>query len=194
MTTDFAGDAVLRVLVPGTLALWFAIELRQGLRRRTEATVMDRGSRIIVGLCAGGGIFLGALARAKVPAAAFSRGAVTFGIGLAIIWAGIGLRWWSFHTLGRYFTFDVMTSADQPVITTGPYRVVRHPSYAGLLLIFTGFGVLLANWLSLIIVILLSLAGIVNRIRVEEAALTATLGDAYLSYAARHKRLIPFVW
>src|SRR6202043_1221299 len=106
---------------------------------------------------------------------AFPDGAVTFGVGLAIIWAGVGLRWWSFRTLGRYFTIDVMTSADQPVITTGPYRIVRHPSYAGLLLIFAGIGIMSANWLSLAAMILLPLVGLLNRIRVEEAALMATL-------------------
>jgi len=137
---------------------------------------------------------LAALARAKVTAAAFPSDAVTFGVGLWIVWAGISVRWWSFRTLGRYFTLDIMISADQPVITAGPYHFVRHPSYAGLLLVFGGIGVMYANWLSLVAMVLLPLIGPMDRIHVEEAALSATLGDAYRSYAANHKRIIPFVW
>jgi protein-S-isoprenylcysteine O-methyltransferase Ste14 len=48
--------------------------------------------------------------------------------------------------LGHYFTFTVMTSANQPVITTGPYRVLRHPSYAGILLVLAGIGLSYGNW------------------------------------------------
>jgi isoprenylcysteine carboxyl methyltransferase (ICMT) family protein YpbQ len=41
----------------------------------------------------------------------------------------VALRGWSFAALGQYFTFTVMVSSDQPVVTAGPYRVLRHPSY-----------------------------------------------------------------
>jgi protein-S-isoprenylcysteine O-methyltransferase Ste14 len=181
-------------LFDGTLAVWAATEVRQAFKRRTEATTRDRGSRLVIVLCAFGAFVLAGLARDNVTAAAFPSDAVTFGIGLAIVWAGVGLRWWSFRTLGRYFTLDVMTSADQPVITTGPYRIVRHPSYAGLLLVLAGIGSMYANWLSLGAMILLPLLGLMNRMRVEEAALSATLGEAYRSYATSHKRIIPFVW
>jgi protein-S-isoprenylcysteine O-methyltransferase Ste14 len=194
MTLYFVGHPIATTLFVGTLAVWMAIEIRQTLKGRTEATKMDRGSRLVIGLCLAGAVALAALARAKVTAAAFPADAVTFGIGLALLWTGIGLRWWSFRTLGTYFTFDVMTSTDQPVITTGPYRIVRHPSYAGLLLILAGIGIMYANGLSLVAMILLPLIGLTYRMHVEEAALSATLGEAYRSYAASHKRLMPFVW
>ena len=190
----FIDHPIAMVLFDGTLAVWAATEFRQALRRRPEATTRDYGSRFVIVLFAAGGFLLAALARSKVTTVAFPSDAITFGIGLAIIWAGVGLRWWSFRTLGRYFTIDVMTSADQPVISTGPYRFLRHPSYAALLLILVGIGSMSANWLSLAAVILLPLLGLVHRMRVEEAALSATLGDAYRSYAATHKRIIPFIW
>ena len=56
------------------------------------------------------------------------------------------LRLWSFHTLGRYFTLTIQTSSDQPVIADGPYRLIRHPSYAGLLLIIMAVGLFIGNW------------------------------------------------
>ena len=85
-------------------------------------------------------------------------------------------------------------SADQPVIAAGPYRVLRYPGYAGLLLVLGGLGLSFRNWLSLAALLLLPLLGVLNRIRVEEAALAATFGAAYTTFAARRKRLIPFVW
>jgi protein-S-isoprenylcysteine O-methyltransferase Ste14 len=60
--------------------------------------------------------------------------------------------------------------------------------------IFAGIGLLLSNWLSLAALLLSSVIGLLYRIHVEEAALAATVGDAYRSYAAGHKRLLPFLW
>src|SRR5262249_12079152 len=115
-------------------------------------------------------------------------------IGLVLLWCGIALRIWSVRTLGRYFTLTVQTSRDQPVITYGPYRWVRHPAYAGLLLIVIGFGLLLGYWWSLACLLVATLGALVFRIRSEERALIQNLGDPYRDYAATHKRLVPFIW
>ena len=85
-------------------------------------------------------------------------------------------------------------SADQPVVSAGPYRVLRHPSYTGLLLIMTGIGLASANWVGLAGMTVLPLAGILWRMHAEERALLTTLGDPYRAYAAQHKRLVPLVW
>ena len=115
--------------------------------------------------------------------------------GLAVLWCGIALRVWSIRTLGRYFTFTVQTSTDQPVITTGPYRVLRHPAYTGLLLALIGIAILTTrNWLSLLVLIPFVVVGLIYRIQVEERALLQDLGDTYRSYTATHKRLIPYIW
>jgi protein-S-isoprenylcysteine O-methyltransferase Ste14 len=189
----FAGHPVALALFVATLAVWTVIEIRQALNRRAEATNTDRGSYVILRLCGVAGALLAVVAL-RVTATAFPYNTLIFGISLGVMWAGIGLRWWCFQTLGRYFTFSVMTSRNQPVITTGPYRFLRHPSYAGLLLIFGGIGLRYVNWLIIAAFILVPLIGFINRINVEEAALTATLGAAYTTYASSRKRLIPFVW
>jgi protein-S-isoprenylcysteine O-methyltransferase Ste14 len=93
-----------------------------------------------------------------------------------------------------YIQFTVMVSTDQPVVTVGPYRLLRHPSYTGILLACTGIGLASANWASAVAFPLLPLALLLWRIHVEENALLATLGDRYRSYAAQHKRLVPLVW
>jgi len=134
------------------------------------------------------------LAPRFAPAAAIRPAGVLAGIGLAVMAAGAALRRWSFAILGTYFTFDVQVSSDQPVIIAGPYRVLRHPSYTGILLICAGVGLAGGNWAGLAGMVILPAALLVWRIRVEERALLDTLDDRYRSYAQQHKRLIPLVW
>jgi len=134
------------------------------------------------------------LAPRIAPAAAIGHGAVAFAVGMVILVTGIALRMWSFQALGQYFTFTVKVSPDQPVVTAGPYRLLRHPGYAGGLLATVGIGVLWGNWLSLATIALPCLAIIVWRIRSEENALLTILDDRYRSYASNHKRLVPLIW
>jgi protein-S-isoprenylcysteine O-methyltransferase Ste14 len=133
------------------------------------------------------------LAPPVIPAATIRPGAAAFTAGMVIFLAGVGLRGWSFRALGWYFTYGIVVSPGRPV-TNGPYRMLRHPSYAGGLLIYTGIGAMSANWIGLAAMTLLPLAVIIWRIYLEEDALLATLGDRYRSYASHHKRLVPLGW
>jgi protein-S-isoprenylcysteine O-methyltransferase Ste14 len=181
-------------LLIGTVVVWLVLELRQGLQQRPEATTTDQGSRpflrIASVLGAGGAIALSHAA----PSAIIASPTATAWAGLVVLWSGIALRAWSFHTLGRYFTFTVQTSHDQPVITDGPYRFVRHPSYAAILIAMIGIGLLINNWASLVVLTAAVTCGLVFRIRIEERALLEDVGDGYRRYAATHKRLIPYIW
>ena len=84
------------------------------------------------------GILLLPAGRAVAPGAVIGGGVWPFALGVVIGWLGLLLRWWSFVSLGKYFTVVVKTSEDQPVVERGPYLVLRHPSYTGLLLAFAG--------------------------------------------------------
>ena len=97
-------------------------------------------------------------------------------------------------SLGKYFTVVIRTGEDQPVVDRGPYRVLRHPSYTGLLLMFAGVGLMVGNWLSVAGAVVVVLVALIHRIRIEERALTAALGDRYRAFAASRARLIPYVW
>jgi protein-S-isoprenylcysteine O-methyltransferase Ste14 len=177
-----------------TAAIWVMLELRQSITHRPEAVKANWRSEVVFRLIVGvGAIIAGGLSGVE-QSAKIRPASVAVSIGLVVFWGGISLRLWSFRTLGRYFTFTVQTSSDQPVITKGPYRVIRHPSYAGLLLIMMAVGVFIGNWWSLVCLTVATAGGLVFRIRVEERALTQNLGESYRSYAATHKRLVPFVW
>ena len=107
---------------------------------------------------------------------------------------GAALRWWAVVHLGRFFTVDVTVAADHRVIDTGPYRVMRHPSYTGVLMQFAGWALSLGNVLALPVVVVPILLGLLYRIRVEEAALRGALGEEYSTYCRRTKRLVPGVY
>lgn len=115
-------------------------------------------------------------------------------VGLTLFVGGMALRAWAIVTLGRFFTHALTMQPGQRVVQEGPYRLLRHPSYTGLLLGLAGVGIALDNWLSLASLVLFPLVGIVVRIRREEAMLTSELGDAYSSYSARTRRLVPGLW
>ncbi len=88
----------------------------------------------------------------------------------------------------------VKTSEDQPVVDRGPYRVLRHPSYTGLLLALAGGGLMLGNWVSTAGAVGVVLAALIYRLRIEERALKAAPGDRYREFAGTRARLIPYVW
>jgi protein-S-isoprenylcysteine O-methyltransferase Ste14 len=139
------------------------------------------------------GALLAAAAR-HVERASMGGGPLPVGLGISIVVAGAALRIWAVVTLGRFFKLTVTIQPDHHVVEVGPYRRLRHPSYTGLLLILAGVGIALANWLSLLALVALPLAGILIRIRAEEAALMTALGESYAAYATRTARLIPGVW
>ncbi len=187
-------DAVLRGLLIATAVGWLVLELRQSTQRRPEGVTADQGSRPVLRVSAIAGVVAALALRRAAPGATIGPATAVDGVGLVILWCGVALRVWSFRTLGRYFTFTVQTSVHQPVITSGPYRAIRHPSYAGLLLAVIGLGVFIDNWWSLIALTAAVAVGLVFRIRVEEHALEETLGDTYRAYAATHQRLVPYLW
>jgi protein-S-isoprenylcysteine O-methyltransferase Ste14 len=192
-TNHIAGPLLLIVALA-----WGAMELSQfsrGLEARKGATKIGGAtSRAVFLAClTAASVFL-YLAPRIVPAAVIRPGAAAFAAGMAILVAGLMLRGWSFKTLGEYFTFTVMVSTDQPVVANGPYRLLRHPSYTGILLGCIGAGLTSANWAGLAAMALLPLSVILWRIHIEENALMTTLGDRYRAYASQHQRLVPLIW
>jgi protein-S-isoprenylcysteine O-methyltransferase len=127
------------------------------------------------------------------PNAALPGRRALYFVGLGLFLIGIALRWYSIWYLGRYFTVDVSIATEQRVVNTGPYRLIRHPSYTGALLAFLGFGFCLGNWMS-ILSLLPILGAFMWRIHVEENALRDGLGENYRAYMRQTKRLIPFVY
>ncbi len=112
-------------------------------------------------------------------------------IGAVVFAAGIALAVWARLHLGRNWGMPMSRKDEPELVTSGPYRLVRHPIYTGLLAGLLGTA-LVTNLVGLIIVAILG-GYFYYCASVEEKHLTATFPTAYPAYRARTKMLIPFV-
>jgi protein-S-isoprenylcysteine O-methyltransferase Ste14 len=150
----------------------------------------DRGSRLLLAL----GMYISVVVafyfafRNIAPLSIW-----TFYLGIFLMILGIVIRQWSIAVLGRFFSGTVGTQKGQKVVKNGPYKLVRHPSYTGLLLTLVGIGLALQSWGAVIIIILGFICGFGYRIHIEEKLLVSELGDEYIQYMKKTKRLIPYI-
>jgi protein-S-isoprenylcysteine O-methyltransferase Ste14 len=113
--------------------------------------------------------------------------------GFALMLIGIIIRQWAIASLGRYFSPSVATQTGQKVVKTGPYRLIRHPSYTGALLITVGVGLALQSWGAVLVILVIFVITFGSRMRMEEKVLVNELGDEYLQYMKTTKRIIPYI-
>jgi protein-S-isoprenylcysteine O-methyltransferase Ste14 len=176
------------------LAGFFALEalLRQrGSASSLRATGDDRGTTLTIvaayGLAAGLPLVARRLPGRRLPPAAAPAGLVLQAAGLAV-------RAWSMRALGGSYTRTLRTGAGgQALVTSGPYRLVRHPGYLGSLLTWTGFALASRSWPVVVLAAGLLGGAYGRRIVVEEQLLGRDI-PGYPAYCQETRKLIPFVW
>jgi protein-S-isoprenylcysteine O-methyltransferase Ste14 len=179
------------------LALWILSEVLLSFRKRAAKLRRRKGrlgSVVLVWIIIVVSIFAANLALFLVPQRFPGNSSVYTAIAAILILAGIGIRWWAIVTLGRFFSVDVALQEQHQIVQKGPYRRIRHPAYAGLLIIFLGVGISFNSWLSLILVVVPITTFFLYRIKLEEDALSEELGAVYLEYRNKTKRLLPRIF
>jgi protein-S-isoprenylcysteine O-methyltransferase Ste14 len=174
---------------------WLGLEIWVFWRERRSQGRTSRGNEPRLMLTIAAGIVLGLNMPALAPP--FNIGGqplLHFAPGILLIWAGLFLRFWSIQTLGRYFSTKLAIQEGHELITTGPYKHLRNPSYTAALMTFTGIGLSVGNWLSILVLLLTGLLLYVGRIKTEERMLLEQFGPAFEDYRKRTWALIPFVW
>jgi len=112
-------------------------------------------------------------------------------VGAVVFLSGLGLALWARVHLGRNWGMPMTERAEPELVTSGPYRFVRHPIYSGILLGMLGTA--LATDLYFLVAFGIALAYFSYSAAVEERLLGASFPDAYPRYRAHTKMLIPYV-
>ena len=120
-------------------------------------------------------------------------GGTTRWIGIALYAVGGMLRLWPVFVLGNRFSGLVAIQPGHTLVTGGIYKIIRHPSYLGLLINTLGWGLAFRSGVGVLLVVALT-PFLVARIRSEEALLRDQFGDEYEAYRAHTSRLIPGVY
>lgn len=167
---------------------WIALEIRVTARTSAEqASAADRGSEQLYGLAR----MVTVLAALYGPYLWHSWHPAMLASPLLLL-LGIGLRLAAIRTLGPFYSHRVRTLPGHQIARTGPYQVLRHPAYAGMIVAHVGLVSFFLNVVSVLALITLFIPAIVRRILVEERALATVPG--YPEFAVGRKRLVPFVW
>jgi protein-S-isoprenylcysteine O-methyltransferase len=111
-------------------------------------------------------------------------------IAAILIALGLVLRTWAVARLGRWFTWNITVQPGQALVTDGPYRVIRHPSYTGAWLMFVGSCILLRSYVAALVAFILLLMAFLRRIRHEESLMLATFPE-YETYKKTTGSLVP---
>jgi protein-S-isoprenylcysteine O-methyltransferase len=192
MTGEHVHELLQRVVF-WTLVLYTLHSEGRVFRAESASGERDEGTRLAIKRSVWLGIAL-AWALSVVPATRWQSPAL-FWTGIFLMYAGLKFRQQAIRTLGSAFSVYATVKEDQQLVQSGPYRILRHPTYTGALISLAGLGLTFGNALSVAVIIALPLlVGYRRRIRVEEAVMQKAWGDAYRDYMQRTYRLIPFVW
>lgn len=170
----------------------FATQPRLSFNESKEKKATDRYTIWLIILVSGIGQIVSLIEWAYFPTALSSD--IWKYVGVALLIIGTIFRLYAIRILGKYFSATVQIKAEHKIITAGPYKYLRHPSYTGAYLAMVGCALFLNSMAGLFILGIGMLIVYHIRIRVEEKTLVKNFGIFYKLYASRTDKMIPLVW
>jgi protein-S-isoprenylcysteine O-methyltransferase len=113
---------------------------------------------------------------------------------LALCLEALSLRVWAILSLGRSFTYDVKRPAGNVLVRTGPYRLIRHPGYLGIIILGTAPGFVTGSIAGFIGLLLATLLQTILRIQAEDKMLEQEFGETFRNYQRTTNSLVPFLY
>lgn len=197
MSFSFRIDSLPVLIGTATLILWAITERLLQLFRLRQGRPTEREALSFFWL---GATYYGAITFSFLDATIFNW--TTVGphlssaryVGVPLLLFGIVVRIVSRFALGEQFSGHVQTTENHRLVTTGIYRLIRHPLYLAYLCLLVGFPLTFGSVGGLACTFASGIPALIYRIRIEEDALERWFPDDYHAYRARTRRLIPFLW
>ena len=115
-------------------------------------------------------------------------------ISIGLVFFGSAFFVWARRSLGQHYSGHVSVKKEQELVQSGPYRIIRHPAYAGYLLMAFGLSLGYSSLVGYASIVFVLLPAVIYRIRLEERFLAEHFGTQFDEYACRKKRLLPGIW
>ncbi len=182
---------LLALLWLAFLASWVGASFWQGQTKKQVMTLESQRYRLPI--LVGGILYTPFIAQALGWKPLWVLGNTGIYIAAVISAAGIAFAWWGRLHLGKFWSNTITHKEDHRVIDTGPYGIVRHPIYTGLIFGMLVTGIAIGLVTTILGAILISV-GMWQKGRMEEVFLSKELGeDAYGAYCRRVPMIIPFL-
>jgi len=170
------------------LAYWWYSSRGTKVTARSE-TAASRASHVMPLLLAGYLMSVTRLPFSHLSTRLYHPRTITSVLMVVAVGTGLAFASWARIHLGRNWSGIVTVKDDHELVRSGPYRLVRHPIYTGLIAAFAGTAVGQGTWTGLVAVGLVIIA-FTRKLRIEEQFMTAQFGEAY----ARYQREVPALW
>jgi len=172
-------------------AYWWAMSTNVKVTERRES-VPSRLARLGAIGCAVALLWLPRVPLPLLNERFLPLGALCFWSGAAVTAGGLLFSVWARRVLGKNWSQAVTVKEGHELITSGPYALVRHPIYTGLLLAFIGSAVARGEWRGLLAVALV-FGTLWHKLRLEEKWMRHQFGESYEAYSRHVAALVPHV-
>ncbi len=155
----------------------------------------ERRSFFLVGVGIGSSILLAIILRmfGVLNLSAYSL-TVIQQLAVVIYLFGIIVRYWSLILLGDYFTRDVEVEDQQDLVSRGPYKYLRHPSYLGLFSLTLGVILFIGNLIAIPMGVIILIIALNYRIKIEEKMMLDMIGEEYKMWCKNRYRMFPLIY
>jgi protein-S-isoprenylcysteine O-methyltransferase Ste14 len=185
-------DWKIILMIVGSIAMWLT-QPPVSVEETNEKQSSDRFSVILILAMSALGVIAPIIDWAYFHVDKNLVNWITFA-GIITLLFGIFFRAWAVNSLGKFFTATVQIKDDHQLIQSGPYQIVRHPSYTGAFLAILATSLILNSWIGFFIAFIAMSYAYYVRIGIEEKELTGKFKERYIEYKKNTKMIIPYVW
>jgi protein-S-isoprenylcysteine O-methyltransferase Ste14 len=180
-------------IINGLWLIFFLYWTVHAFRNKRTVYKQSRWSLLLLGVITTGFVYpIVAADRLRIPLLRTTL--VTQFIGILLCAAGIAIAIWARRTLGTNWSGTVTLKQDHTLVRSGPYAVVRHPIYSGIMLAAVGTFLALLPTLQAVICLCFIFVGLRLKSLLEEQILTQNFPDEYPQYRREVKALVPFIY